>query len=187
MQRFKRDRVLSALKLREIQDADWSEACDAIVWMLNQWWMNDRTICRLVLVGGVGSGKTELARGAAKIADRVAIDASENGRWNRIPTVACHSWPRLLKSSEVPWIFCETADFAVLDDIGREVDTYKSGQPTEALSEMLDCRKRRFTIITTNVPEAEWKNRWDTRVASRLYHHAFMVNLRSHVDLRKTL
>jgi DNA replication protein DnaC len=73
-----------------------------------------------------------------------------------------------------------------LDDIGAEVDEFKSGKATERLASLLEHRMHKYTLFTTNIDRKQWSIRWDKRVASRLHHKTLVVTLNGS-DLRKTL
>lgn len=65
----------------------------------------------------------------------------------------------------------------LMDDIGAEVDRYKTGHVTAILRNALDLRARRFTLVTTNIAPDAWTSTWDARVADRLLRDSVIVSL----------
>ena len=107
--------------------------------------------------------------------------AIRSGRWPAImPGVMRCTWSDIADatSEQKGGLFTDTstADLLSIDDVGSEVDQFRSGRPTENLREMLEVRhhRRGFTIITTNIPPGEWATRWDSRVADRLIRKSYV-------------
>lgn len=66
----------------------------------------------------------------------------------------------------------------VVDDIGAESDRFKSGKGIDALCYLLTRRQDSgFTLLTTNVLPARWKERWDARVDDRLKRNSEVVDM----------
>jgi DNA replication protein DnaC len=155
--------------------------------LLNCWWDNDRSSPRLVLIGDAGCGKTTLAEGAARVAMAHGVEAWDlSGAWKHPPTSTFHRWSEVLDSrGDVLEDVC-SADLAVVDDIGAEVDEFRGGKLTEKLAGLLERRRDKFSVFTTNIPRAQWEHRWDKRVSSRLHHRAVIIAMKGS-DLRMTL
>lgn len=68
-------------------------------------------------------------------------------------------------------------DLMFLEDIGPEVDRFKTGEPTERLREVLNSLKNKWLVTTTNVPISEWERRWDGRVMDRLLRNSVIVDI----------
>ena len=178
--------MLGWLQIKSIDDPEWTAATRAMISLLNAWHRNDRTMPRLVIIGDAGSGKTTLATGAYRVAATHGVEAWTDGGWPRPATASCHRWSELLDSrGEVFQDACRS-DFAVIDDIGAEVDQFRAGGMTEKLASLLEHRRNKFSIITTNIPRAQWAFRWDKRVESRLYHRAVITELSGKTDLRRS-
>lgn len=158
-----------------------------MVAFLNFWFVNDRSMPRLVIIGDAGTGKTTLAHGAWQVASVHGTEAWAEGGWKRPSTSTFHRWSELLESKGDVFEDACRSDFAVIDDIGAEVDQYRAGGLTEKLAGLLEHRKDKFSVITTNIPRHQWVTRWDKRVESRLHHKAIIVQLAGGSDLRKVL
>lgn len=93
---------------------------------------------------------------------------------NRVPTISWCNWSDFAeidpRDRDGAWDDVALADLVVIDDLGSEVDKFKSGRPTENIRLMLEDRfkGRKATLITTNIPAREFDTRWDPRVAGRL-------------------
>jgi DNA replication protein DnaC len=66
-------------------------------------------------------------------------------------------------------------NIALIDDIGAEHDP--SGFGREQLYLILSRREFKWNFISTNFPPAEWHQKFDRRIASRLFRNA------EHIDL----
>lgn len=140
---------------------------------------------RLVIIGGPGNGKTTILERLWHWHRTVPI-----ARWPRenrdgeTDGFSCqmHDWPELCHRAmkdEDDWRWSEARQcgLLLLDDVGSEADKYKSGEPTTLLGGLLGVRKNRWTVITTNVPVANWRKVWDQRVADRLFRDSRIVDL----------
>ena len=138
----------------------------------------------LVIPGVSGIGKSMLAR-AVKDYWSGGIDiAWERGKWPSFekPCVMFCAWPTL--AMEEPekhskyWSDVVKAHLLILDDVGAEVDRYKTGVTVENLRMMMEKRHygNGYTIITTNHQPAEWAKFWDSRVEDRMYRQSHIAN-----------
>lgn len=124
-----------------------------------------------------------LARAVWKYWRSCAVEAWSRGVWgSTVPSTFFAPWSQISGADEEAkggiWIDAASADLVVLDDVGSEVDQFKSGRPTENLRLMLEeraTRRRGFTLITTNVLRKSWPERWDARIADRLIRNAHAV------------
>ena len=87
-------------------------------------------------------------------------------------------WPKIasmLKSNDGYGIVrdIETAEFAVIDEIGAELD--KSGHVTNRLANMLSARVGKWTVITSNKPMADISRDLDPRISSRMIRDGSVV------------
>lgn len=135
--------------------------------------------CLLVLIGRSGCGKTHLAKASVRAANQIAMTGWEQGHWRtHIPSAVICDWPSFVDSdADGVAKDLQDADLAALDDVGAEVDQYKSGKPAEILRRFLSLRAGKFTIVTTNVPQSAWAQKWDERVSDRLCRQSFIVDM----------
>lgn len=128
-----------------------------------------------ILTGPPQTGKTKLSRQIHMFWRHAKVRAWSLGLWGAsIPTVGWCDWSDFAeidpRDRDGAWDDVAKADLAAIDDLGSEVDRFKSGRPTENLRIMLEERfkGRRATIISTNIPPKEFSTRWDSRVGGRL-------------------
>jgi DNA replication protein DnaC len=127
----------------------------------------------VVLAGKSGCGKSRVAKRAHRIIRENAIDAFKCGIWARPPVSVFADWPKLAEMQD-PDDYEEAAqdlveaDVVFLDDIGSESDRFKSGEHTSRLRRLLGKLEGRAVMMTTNLRPAEWAEKWDGRVESRL-------------------
>ena len=140
---------------------------------------NDRSGPRLLVLGGRnGVGKTHVARAIHRYFNAVALDCVTRGNWRceSVPHSVFSEWAELAECepgrSAPAWDTATGADVLVLDDVGADVDRFKSGLPVANLARMLNARERRWTVVTMNHPPSAWVDRFDKRVADRLHRHA---------------
>lgn len=146
---------------------------------------NDRSGPRLLVLGGRnGTGKTHVARALHRYFSALALEAMTRGHWpcHEVPHSAFCEWAELAEcepGKSVPaWDSAIAADLLVLDDVGADVDRFKSGLPVANLARMLNARERRWTIITLNHPPGAWVDRFDKRVSDRLHRHAAIIEVK---------
>lgn len=132
----------------------------------------------LVFVGENGCGKTHLAKRILRYAGGVAVDAWAEGFWPEPPRKAYADWASYV-ASERDGIEQDLAEahLTIVDDVGAEVDRFKSGEHIEKLRRLLSAREGRWTVLTTNIRSDEWAKHWDKRVADRLTRSAKVVDL----------
>ena len=65
--------------------------------------------------------------------------------------------------------------FLAIDEIGGGHDPSRIG--VDKLCQILTRREHRWTIVTTNYPQAAWEETFDRRVASRLFRNATQLDL----------
>lgn len=138
----------------------------------------------LVIVGDYGVGKTEIAEHLKRWSKAVRstiwgmgwttpprIEFVEFGKVAFLETAEFRNW---LEGHNTPG---HETDLMFLEDIGAEVDKFRSGEPTERLREIFNDMKNRFMVVTTNVPSAQWETRWDGRIMDRLMRHSEIIEM----------
>lgn len=130
----------------------------------------------IILAGKVGIGKTHTAERMYRWSKLIAITAWDSGNWPSPPRIEWTEWAKVAFLGPVEfraWLDGLTdTSLLFLEDIGAEVDRFKSGEPTERLREVLNEFKNRWMFITTNIMPEEWKPKWDERVADRLMRNS---------------
>lgn len=139
----------------------------------------------LILAGKIGTGKSTAARRAIFTIGALQVAAWYEAFCPATISTGAFEWSKLAcigpteRNDQSCWIDAIEAKAALIDDIGTEVDKFKSGGPTENLRLLLESRRDLWTIITTNVPPSKWAEVWDRRVEDRLYRNAQTVELKS--------
>lgn len=140
----------------------------------------------LVLAGSPGCGKTHALQAAYRFLRAHAIDCWP--RWYATPpSVTKFTWSRVVGLEPGAWEDIEAeanrATMVLIDDLGSEVDRYKTGEPTERLRRIMEICKGKWLLVTTNVPKAKFATVFDGRVASRL-ELAVVLDLAGALDYR---
>lgn len=141
----------------------------------------------LVIFGENGSGKTKLVKQVADwmkhyaaympLVNRPDLEDSQGVAWQIYA-----NWPTVIdefqKRKEIAIVDdMMIASLVVLDDIGAEHDP--SGYGKGQLYMVLTRREFKWNLITTNFPPKEWYEKFERRIASRLFRNA------EHIDLSK--
>lgn len=145
----------------------------------------------IVLFGENGSGKSHIAKAVVAWAKRIAfkIPAVRNGLDEFGPAgVMFAHWPNIVdgfKANE--WEIL--SDFMnpallVLDDIGAAHDPSTVG--AEKLYILLNHREKKWNIVTTNFAPGAWDEKFDRRIASRLFRNAQHIDLSQVPDYSTT-
>jgi len=135
--------------------------------------LNERPRVWVVLSGKSGCGKSRVARRACRIVRETAIEAWSAGFWAKPPTVAWCDWSKMAEirdteEYEGAATDVSEADVVFMDDIGAEVDKYKSGEVTSRMRRLLSALDGKAVMVTTNLKPSEWTEKWDPRVESRM-------------------
>lgn len=145
-----------------------------------------------VFAGGTGRGKSHISMSILNLVNKESY--KETVRGDRKTPLKCVyiSIPKLItlinETHNMNWAEKEsykytdakmkeliaTSDVVVLDDIGAEVGSLNNGQlkatssQTRLLTELLNSRQGKATIVSTNLSKNEIKNVYDERVDSRI-------------------
>lgn len=165
----------------EVTHPEIQTMADALQEFAVQWLKNLAGRKRMVIVGQTGCGKTRAAKAIYRWCRNQACEAFDSRRGDTIPAVGLMEWSRAVRLPEPEWAgrISEAAasSITVIDDLGAEVDEFKSGLPIARACEILNGLDGRFSLITTNVPPEQWADRWDARVSDRLLRDANVMVL----------
>lgn len=136
---------------------------------------------RMVIYGNNGNGKSKCCKSVRRWIQDRAIDLplALHDDQAALPTCFYCHWPaqldRLKNTQDWDIDPLIEADLLLLDDLGAEHDPSRVG--LEKIYLILEERERRWTIITTNSPPEFWEEKFERRVADRLFRNC------EHVDL----
>lgn len=144
----------------------------------------------LVIIGENGCGKTHIARCVAYWARSLAIQlplvSTETG--HGLATVEFVNWAEIVDNMKRgEWDRTDDlrdATLTILDDIGAEHDPSKVG--AEKFYVLLNRREFKWNLITTNVNPANWEERFERRIASRLNRNAEHLDMTQVPDYSTT-
>lgn len=135
-----------------------------------------------ILSGPVGTGKSHIANRVHRWVRAVRFAAWRPKGWVRPPTIEFYEWAQIvtLKEEEFRmWLkLMDETDLMFLEDVGAEVDRFKTSEPTERFRQVLNDFRSKWLFVTTNVYPEQWGDRWDIRVQDRLMRGATSVTLR---------
>lgn len=144
----------------------------------------------LVISGPTGIGKSHALRRCRRFLANHAIDFWAEGLWPSVPAVVFAVWSRVC---ELPrdewdeWLYdLRRAAVVILDDVGSEVDRFRSGEPAERLRVVLEECGAKWLAISTNADPKTWESTFDARVVSRL-NRAACLDLTGAKDYRPRL
>lgn len=138
-----------------------------------------------VLAGQTGCGKTHCAEKLRAWYNAVKIEAWHRGWFGGQANVSPACWvdwpscgsPRRANLDRFDELLADVmgARLVILDDIGAECDSFKSGEPAMRLTELLNACRDKWLLVTTNIEPEKWDEHFDQRVADRLHQARFMV------------
>jgi DNA replication protein DnaC len=182
------------LRLR-LHHPDLKKAADQVQFFCRDWILGLNTErVFLILVGNSGCGKTHLLKAVENFARGAATMAHEKrsqtaGEWkNKIPSVQYIFWPtiatELARKQDWPITEAVSSDLLLWDDLGAESDPWKTC--ADATCQILSRRERKFTMITTNITDTQWGERFDKRIEDRLLRKSIVVDM-THVPSFATI
>ena len=126
----------------------------------------------LLLFGGVGNGKTTLARTIVNVIDKLMEIELGYNKFPKIQFVTAKSICDLLSGKkEKDYDKLMTAEYVVIDDLGVEPkELLLYGQPMTPLVDILAKRydQQLFTIVTTNLGKAALEEKYGIRIYDRM-------------------
>ncbi len=141
----------------------------------------------VVIFGDNGTGKTRFTKKVAKwarsIATRLPLVADQLGMQGNmmVPSVSFVSWPEVVDGfKRDEWQILEdlqAATMLLIDDIGAEHDPSRIG--VEKMYCLLNRREFHWNFFSTNVSPGQWAEKFEKRIASRLFRNAV------HIDMSK--
>lgn len=155
-------------------------ASEAQEWAF-RWFRNIPMKSLLVLCGNSGCGKSHVASRLTHYARAASFIAYERGNWqDGPPSVFSIRWTEAVASMNEKrdefWVQdAMDASWLFIDDIGAENDPWKKA--TDRLCQILSRRERKFSVVTTNTASANWPDRFDIRVADRLFRNSVIVDM----------
>jgi DNA replication protein DnaC len=140
----------------------------------------------MVISGPPGVGKSHALKAAVTFLANHSVGVYGEF-WQRPPSVVWAAWSRIIELDEdewTDWLYdLRRAQMVILDDVGSEVDRFKSGAPAERLRVALETCENRFLLVSTNIQSAQWASNFDERVKSRL-HRAAVLDMTGAEDYR---
>jgi DNA replication protein DnaC len=147
-----------------------------------------------VIFGENGTGKSRLLRQVSKWLSSTAqflpmVLREDLGDTVGLPYAKFLHWPSVIDEFQkrqdiVPLDDAMISTLTIFDDIGAEHDP--SGYAREQLYLLLSRREFKWNLISTNYPPAEWHNRFERRIASRLFRNAEHIDLSEVPDFSST-
>lgn len=140
----------------------------------------------LVIFGENGTGKSRLSKLVHRWFNFVSREMPhverpdlDEGSVGLPWSLLCH-WPTVIDDFQKHKILIPTgeiyaANLVIIDDVGAEHDPSRYG--IEQLYLCLSRREFKWTILTTNILPREWDQKFERRIASRLFRNS------THVDM----
>lgn len=130
----------------------------------------------LAIGGPPGVGKTHVADKVYAWLSCYAVDLWYGSKWPKVPRVSKWDWPRIVEddSGEV-WEEAlhgingiAASDIVILDDVGAEVDRFKSEVNKGRLRSAMNACDGKWMLMNTNIAKADWEAQFGVRGADRL-------------------
>lgn len=141
----------------------------------------------LIITGPTGAGKTRLATNLKRVVAASVHGFYPSSAWTHPPIIAESEFSKLAAMEDLAWRDwwkdhvsdiggCGLrAEILFLEDVGAEVDRFKTGEPAARLTHIFNEFKNDWLVVTTNVPVPDFANRWDSRVADRMFRNSVRI------------
>lgn len=131
-----------------------------------------------VVCGPNGIGKTHMLKACYKFVRAHSVDLWANHLWSKPPRTSYFAWTTISKAEDRESFASimdeiQSSHAIFIDDIGADVDRFKSGMPNQQLTETLNAVDNRWLMITTNIPKPSWETMFGPRNADRLYKSTY--------------
>jgi DNA replication protein DnaC len=137
---------------------------------------------RFILIGDSGSGKSHSALATKKYLFDALTWAWRADLIDTVKGVEMIEAPELVDMDDEEFGYwtdgLQHTRVLFLEDIGTEIDQYRSGLPRKRLYQILELFADRWLFVTTNIFEETWREKWDARVDDRLHRNSEIVTLR---------
>lgn len=150
---------------------------------------NQRPARWMAFIGAPGTGKSHAMRAAYEFMRSHSISLWP--RWHQTPPRCRHAvWSKVVALGPGGWSDFEddvhASKFVFLDDIGSEVDRFKSGEPAERLRTVLDLCATKWLMLSSNLTRETFGRAFDGRIQSRL-ERAAVLDMTGAPDFRPKL
>ncbi len=144
----------------------------------------------VVIFGENGCGKTRTAKSVARWASSIAVKLPlvDDDVGMRLARCEYDHWPSVVDGFHKKQFSrpddLRDCELMILDDIGAEHDP--SSFAKEQLYLLLTRREFRWNIFTTNFPPSSWEQKFERRIASRLFRNATHIDMSQVPDFSTT-
>lgn len=125
----------------------------------------------VIFAGKTGTGKSHALKAAYRFM-RAHSGAMWPKFWKHPVSLKFVVWSKAVAFERYAWDDFEEeirgSDMVFVDDLGSEIDRFKSGEPAERLRLFLDLAKTKWMLVSTNIPREDFPKAFDARVVSRL-------------------
>lgn len=132
----------------------------------------------MAFIGKSGTGKTHAASRIYHFLRAHNVDLWSLRYYPTPPSAHWIRWSAAIDLGPLGWgdllEDLHRSKFIFLDDVGSEVDKYKSGLPAERLRTALEICKNKWLFLTSNLTRDRFGKAFDARVLSRLEQAAVL-------------
>lgn len=152
---------------------------------------NERVPTRwMAFVGSPGTGKSHAMRAAWTFLRTHNVDLWQLRHHSTPPSARFAVWSNVVGLGEGAWADFEDdvrrSAFVFLDDVGTEIDRFKTGQHVERLRVVLDLCGAKWLLLSSNLTRETFGKAFDARIESRL-QRAAILDMTGAPDYRATI